>query len=88
MRGGWLGSWGWLAKPASSLRERGHVLNPGEQREASFGDHTAQERFLPTLGEVWGRTCWRVLQPNRAMKVPRIAPIFEECGCTVERSGG
>src|SRR5688500_13286531 len=37
-----------------------HVLDRGDRREAIFRDETDRVRFLETLGEVCGRTGWRV----------------------------
>ena len=37
-----------------------HLLDRGDRREAIFRDDTDRERFLATLGEVCGRTGWRV----------------------------
>ncbi len=37
-----------------------HVLDRGDRREAIFRDDADRERFLATLGEVCGRTGWRV----------------------------
>ncbi len=37
-----------------------HVMCRGDRREAIFDDDTDREMFLPTLGEVCGKTGWRV----------------------------
>jgi putative transposase len=45
-----------------------HVLSRGDRREVIFGDDADREMFLNTLGQVCGRTGWRihayVLMPN------------------------
>ncbi len=37
-----------------------HVMDRGDRREAIFRDDSDRGRFLATLGEVCGRTGWRV----------------------------
>lgn len=37
-----------------------HLLDRGDRREAIFCDDTDREQFLATLGQVCGRTGWRV----------------------------
>jgi putative transposase len=45
-----------------------HVMNRGDRREPIFQDDEDRKRFMDTLGEACGKTCWQVhalcLMPN------------------------